>query len=534
MAKRVDSLAQQGSVRETFRHTAIYSGANVLGRMISFFMLPFYAHILRGLGYGVIGMIDAALTFLSSLFGYQLQNALVRIYHEQTDEAIRRKVIPTGITLVAGLTPVILVPACLLSKPLSNLLLGSSEYWYLFCLAIGSFYCDMIFNAAQTVLVIQRRSITYSLIGLIRLITGISLSVLFIVILRWDLPGYFLANLATAMISAAISISVATRIGGFGFSREVARSIIGFQAPLVPGSLVNFFSRQIERVLVRYKIDLTTVGILEMAYKFPVLIAILIIMPFMKSWETKRTEIAEHPDAPERIGKMFTYFLYMVVLGGLLMAVDIATVLKLLTPEEFWIGYRPARVEIMRIVANACFLYLQFGLYYRKRTGLIARIQMVTSVIKIGISYFMIATWGIYGAAWSGFLVTAASAVWGYILAQREYPLRIEWRKILLILVAAAGVFMVVANIDTATFAAWTATPAAKLQAWFAGQQDSWLGTVKDGKVLALFVEKTDLVFDLLLRTLMGLAFLAILPWVYPDSLKTLRRRLTTLGLPRG
>ena len=77
-----------GMVRETFRHAAIYSGATMLGRAVSFIMLPFYAHILRDVGYGVMGMIDASLVLLSSLLGYSFRTAVVRIEATNDDRVV--------------------------------------------------------------------------------------------------------------------------------------------------------------------------------------------------------------------------------------------------------------------------------------------------------------------------------------------------------------------------------------------------------------------------------------------------------------
>jgi len=42
-----------GLGRQTFKHTIIYSMGTVFGRLASFLMLPFYAHIFQAKGYGV-------------------------------------------------------------------------------------------------------------------------------------------------------------------------------------------------------------------------------------------------------------------------------------------------------------------------------------------------------------------------------------------------------------------------------------------------------------------------------------------------
>lgn len=504
----------------------------MLGRMISFVMLPFYAHILRDTGYGVIGMIDAALVFLSSLMGFQFQGALIRIYHEETDAQRKKLVVPTGSLLSGVITLVLVTPAALLSRPISNLLLGSSEYWHLICIATASFTLQMVGLSAQTILVVQQRSVAFSLISVVRMVTGISLNVLFVVILRWDLTGYFIAGFCSTVLATAITCIIAFRSCGYGFDRTVARAILAFQLPLIPGSITNFVSRQIERVLVRFQIDISTLGVLEMAYKFPVLLNLLVIIPFMRTWDTKRTEIADEPGAPLRIGQMFSYFLFLAMACGLLLAVNIRTVLMILTPPEFWDAFYVARIEILRVIFMGCFLYLRFGLYYAKRTGTLARIQIVTSTIKVGLSYILISQWGLFGAAWSGLSAAVMMTISGYVLGQRHYRMSIEWRKVFFIVAAATTLFVAIDSIKTETIETWFGPMLATLQNGLIGLQDSWIGTWKNGKLLDILTTKMTLVLDLVIRTVIALGYFLIVPIVHVETQGRITRWLR-FGRPR-
>lgn len=518
-----------GMVRETFKHAAIYSGAGMLGRMISFFMLPFYAHILRDIGYGVIGMIDASLALLASLFAYSFHTAVMRIYHEEPDPARKPVVATTGTLLVAGIVLPLSLVAAIFSRPVSNLLLDSPEYWPLICMALAAFAVDMIGQTAQTILIIQRRSGTYSLIGLMRLVIGMGLNILLVVVLRWDLVGFFLSNLIVGLATMVVSLVLLVRSCGRSFDREIARRLTAFQMPLVPGSIASFFSRQVERVLVRYQLDLSTVGILEMGYKFPSLISLLVVGPFLNSWSTQRLEIADQPRAPERIGQVFTYFVYLCLLGGLVLAVNIHTVLRLLTPPEFWDAFPIARIQTLQVIMHGVGMHLTFGLIYAKRTGVMARLAILTATIKVGLAYLLISTWGLYGAAWSSLLATTIYAVWGHVLARRHYPFLMEWTKLALMTGAALALFLGIDRLTTAQIAAWGAPVLGTVQAGLDGLRDTWLGHWKDGKLLVIMSDRGDLVLDLGVRTLLTATFLLIMPLVHTETQHRIGRRWARL-----
>ncbi|MFO7653425.1 MAG: lipopolysaccharide biosynthesis protein [Candidatus Krumholzibacteriia bacterium] len=521
-------------VRETFHHAAIYSGATILGRTISFIMLPFYAHILRDIGYGVIGMIDASLVFLASLLGYNFQAGITRIYHEQTDPEQKRKVVSTGITIAGGLSFGIVLIAGLFSVPLSRLLLGTPEYWHLICLALASFFFDIVARTANTILTIERRSKTYSSLSLLRLILGISSSILFVVVLRWDLLGYFVASFVTALIAGAVSLAVSGRMVGIGFDRKLARDLLGYQLPLIPGSMAQFVSRQIERVLVRFQIGIDTLGVLEMAYKFPVLLNLLIANPFMSSWNTKRTEIADQPGAPERIGRMFTYSMFLLLFGGLLMAVNIQAVLELLTPPEFWEAGRIARIEIVTTIVLAAYVHLHFGLYYAKKTGLLARIRMVTSALKVAVSYTAISLWGLYGAAYSALVTASVLLVWSFVVSQRYYRLVLEWSKLAAMVGASVALFLALNAIDMEVVVRWASPAAGAANGALDSLGNTWLGTWKDGKVITMLAESGEKVLEIGVKSILSLSFLLMMPLVHHETGERVARRTRTLLGRRG
>ncbi len=504
-------------VRTTFRHASVYTFAAVLGKLISFFMLPFYAHVLQDVGYGVIGMVETGMALLLSLMAYGAQGGVIRIYHEHSEES-KPRVVSTGVWLMGVVSLVLTGLVAIFARPLSGLLLESADQADLLLMALAGFVLEITGIAAASILLIKRRSMTFSVIGLVRLFMGLSTSIWFVLVLDWGLFGYFLSSLLTALVAAVCFIVIAIRECGTTFDREIARELIIFQLPLVPGNLASFISRQVERVLVRFQLNLESVGVLEMGYKFPVLIGLLVTQPFMRSWNTTRTEIADEPDAPQRIGRVFTYFLMLVSFGGLLIAVNIRTVLEMLTPPEFWPAYRIARIEVVTMILQGTYMHLGFGLYYAKKTKTMALIRGVMSAIKVGLSFLFINLWGLYGAAYSAMVTQAALTAWGSTVAQRRYRIDLEWRKLTLITVSAVAVFVVLANVDLSDLAGYRWLRDSVLPAAVDGLSGSSLGEWKDGKILRILSERAHLIADLVVRSLLCCVYLLVFPIIHRET----------------
>jgi O-antigen/teichoic acid export membrane protein len=506
------------TTRATMRHALVYSGAAVASRLIGLLMLPLYAHVLRGHGYAVIGMLDVGLNFLISLLAYGMQGAIIRLYHDEKDPARKRAVVSTGVILIAAVTAALTLPLMVFSRPIAALLIDDGGLSRLVVMALVSFNLELVGQAAGAWLLLQSRSRLMSLVSLLRLVMGLALNIELILHRGMGLDGYFISSLAVNLVSAALFIGVAMHDCGRRYDREIARRIRDLLMPLVPGSLASWVGRQAERVLTRGLINLESVGILEMAYRFPVLIAMVVTTPFMQSWDTRRFEIADQPDAPQTISRMFTYFTFIVLWVGLVMAVVIRPVLELLTPPEFHLAYRIARVEIVTTILQGLQFHLVFGLAYAKDTALISKLRTGAAVIKVALSWYFIAKWGIYGAAFSAAIMGVVGLAADFHYSQKRYRLPLEWRTLGVIVAAAIATFVVLANwkvTDTALFGWVDGSLMPRVQATLA---DSALAGWREGRLVSGLAAHSEPVTEILLKGLFAAGFGTLLPVVYPPA----------------
>jgi O-antigen/teichoic acid export membrane protein len=419
------------------KNTAIYSLAAVVGKIASVLLLPFYAAVFNTEGYGIIGMLDAAVGLLSILFSRGFSTAIVRLYHEQ-DMADRDRVVGTALWLVGALALVILPLPLLFSPAISHALIGRSDYYPLVILSICSTAIDVSGMTASVSLIIKERSIVYSACELVRLFLQITLSIVFVFVWRLNLLGVFIASLVTAVVMSILYYTLAIREHGLTFDPSIARRLAAFQLPLIPGDLISFLSRQVERILVRILIGLDGVGVLEMAYKFPPLLGIFITQPFLRSWRTKSMEIAETPGAPVVMGQVLTGYLFAMTAAGTVLAVDVGPLLMLLTPMEFWGAARIARVEVVTTILAGASAFMEFGLLYRKRTISLTSITITVSLLKIALSYALVSRWGLNGAAYSACAAAALTLVMISVRSQRAYAIAIEYRTIAVVAIGCA------------------------------------------------------------------------------------------------
>lgn len=496
---------------QTFKHAAIYSIANVLGGLASFLLLPFYAHLFRAEGYGVIALIDTSLGMFTVLLSGGLQMAIIRIYHEEDNSSQKSLSIATGVRLVWCLAFLLAFVPIIFSRPLSEFLFGTEQYYSLIIIALVTFVIDVAGQSASAVQIIRQQSVLFSSIGLVRLVVGLSLNVWLVVILQVGLIGFFLSSLVTAVLSSAAFHFIAIKEHGFGFDQRIAEKLVRFQLPLMPGEVISFMGRQADRIQVRALVGLEGVGILEMAYKFPPLLNLFINIPFRRAWNTKSMEIAEQDGAPEVIASMFTRFLYLNMFAGLLLALTIQDILKVMTPSEFWPAGRIAQIEIMTTILTACGMYLSFGILYRKQTKILSTVRIVLVPLKLVLGWVFIVRWGLAGAAVSALIIELTSLGWIAVKGHSFYPLPLEYAKIVAIVLYAAFLFVL---LDGTTYE--IVMPMAERLVSDVVQAMQLMPMEKGniGRMIELLHERREHVISFVLNCLSGLSFLALFPLV--------------------
>lgn len=522
-----EPLSSSIGTRDTLKHGWIYSGGAIVGKFVSFFMLPLYAHILRGDGYAVIGILDASVAILVALLGYGIRGTCVRLYHDETETKRRQAVISTGIYLITVSTVALVIPLIILSRPLTAVLLNDPNLAHLLIMVLISLVFDMGGQGASSWLLIQSRSITFASLELIRLIINLSLNIWLLVIRDMGLNGYFVSALASNVTVGSLYMCLAFRACKHRFDKEIVKKMIAYLGPLVPGSVIAYASQQAERFIVRFRIDLASVGVLEMGYKFPMLIAQMITTPFMQSWDTRRFSlIANDEEAPRRIGEMFTYYLFLVTYVGLVMAVMLEPILVILTPPEFHIAYRIAQIEIVTLIFSGVYYHVAVGLLYAKQTRVLSTIRGGTSLGKIGVSWILISKFGIMGAAWSGAIIAVLTAVIVFLLSQRRFRMTIEWANCAAIAAIAGAMFATIDGLSVeklGLFHTIDNSVVPRVAEFIAKTPlDAW----KDGRLPALLVERSSPLAEAMVKGLLASTFGVSIVFLRNGSLVDLRDSL--------
>ncbi len=423
-------------------HTLVYAAGSIASRAIGFLMIPFYTHFLVPADYGLPELLDLTTFIIGSVVGLGLNAAILRYYHEQPTEELRREVISTallfGVALLAAVYAVLFVT----SPGISSTAFNTDAYASYLRLVFVSLCLDTVGELALTYVRSKQESVRATLFPLARLVISLSLNVYFIAGLGLGVLGVLYSGLIASGTVATTLIVLTLREVGLRFSREKLTAMLRYGIPLIPMTLGLFVLNFSDRFFLQRYASLTAVGVYSLGYKFGMVSGVLITSPFLQFWAAYMYEVVERPNGRELIAQLQVYFTLLLLAFTLGLSLLSEELLRVLSPPEYWGAARVIPIVGLSYVFMGLSHFFRVGLYYTKQTKYLGYAVGGTALLNLPLNLLLIPPFGAMGAAWATLLSFATLAVVTLLTSQRRFPITYEYGRLVRLLAAGAAVFL--------------------------------------------------------------------------------------------
>lgn len=434
-------------LKTLLKHGSVYTFGIILGRLVSFLMIPLYTNYLTAADYGVLQLLATTIDIVSTVFGVGLSTAMVRSFHQTDDEAEKRRVVSTAlvgaITLMGSVAGI-----CLLFAPqFSQLLFHSTDNAYLFRIMFISMFLSSGIELPMVFLRVKLRSGRFVLISLLKTTIQLSLNVYFLVVLDQGVAGVLYSTLISSLIFIAY-LGVSTfREVGFRFEFAKYRAMLSFGAPLIISDISAFIMTYSSRYFLNYLADLTVVGLYSLAFNFGMVLSQLLNAPFMSIWGTEMFKYAKLPDGKAIFSKILNYYLIVALFVTLGLSLLTRDALRIMSKPEFWSAYK--------YVSLISISYILFGVMYIAGAGILimgkskyrAISTALAAVANLILNFVLIPPFGGFGAALAAVGSFLVRVLFDVYFSQRLFPISFNVRQIVqmtaifgVLLLAAVGV----------------------------------------------------------------------------------------------
>jgi O-antigen/teichoic acid export membrane protein len=440
-----EATAQRSIHREigtAVRHTFVYGVGSVLGKVVSFLMLPFYTHYLTPSDYGTLEILDLSLSLLGMFLNLGIMAAVLRYYAAANSTSEKKSVVSTALLCVGVTGFVCFLLGLSMIRPVSALLLGPKVPATYLLISFASFILLYVTNVPRTYLIALDASGTIVLIENIALFLLLGLNIYFIAVLKLGLRGILWSSFIVAALQAFSLVPWVIRQVGIRFSAPHFWQMARFGLPLVFSNLSMFVLNFSDRFFLQHLGSLAMVGIYAVGYKFGFMLNYLFVQSFFMMWQSRMYVLHSHPDHRQIFSRIFV--LYSLLLTYM------ALVLALLSPEIVHLMVNPkfsASQNIIPVVALAYVFYgigryLQLGMFLTNKTSQVGIVSAIATVLNLLLNYVLVLHYGMMGAAWATALSFAALAIGSYYRSQRLFPVNLGEARVALAMGLAIGLYL--------------------------------------------------------------------------------------------
>jgi O-antigen/teichoic acid export membrane protein len=425
-----------------FRNAAVYGFGRILGKVISFLLIPFYTFYFSTAEYGVMEILNLAAMIAAVVLAPGLSTAVMRFFYDTEDEHERQTVISTGLitTLVVG--GAVTAMAFLFTQWISQALLGSGQYRVLIQLLAVGFFFTFSADIGWVYLRGRQRSTLYTFLIQAFLVTSVLLNLVFVAVLKLGLAGCFWANAAAGGVIWAILLFLTFGDVGFRFSGRKLFSLLKFGAPLFTVWMAAFVLNYSDRFFLQRFWGIDAVGIYAVGYKFAYILSLLAIQPFQLMWEPQSYEISKRDDAAGLFSRIFLLYAAGLISVAFLLSMGIREVFEVMVGARFTTGYVFVPLLAFAYAIQGMGLFFEAGLLIRKKNVTLSIIGIVSTAVCLILNLFLIRSFATWGAVWATFLSFAFLSAASYWFSSRAYAFHCNISTILKLAAWSAGLLL--------------------------------------------------------------------------------------------
>jgi O-antigen/teichoic acid export membrane protein len=432
------------------RHSLIYGLGGLANSVLTVILLPIYTRYLSPDEYGMLSLLLVTSTVAAVIMHLGMGSAAFReMGFVETDHDV---VAGTMTVFLAVESAVVVGALCLLSAWFSRIIFENEAHASLLRMVFVTAGLGIFHMVITTRLRVQERPGLYSTLVLLRLVTGASLCIFFVVVLKRGVEGLIVAGLIHEVAFAVLYIVLLFPAFRMGLKPQVLKRMLSFGAPLVPAGLARLALASADRYILQHLSTAAQVGLYALGFNIGLAIN-LIVSAIQLAWPTQMFAIVKQPGAEQKLARIFTYYIAVVGFFGLALSVFAREAVMVLATPEY---YAAAAVVPLLTLSNVF-----YGAMYMTNSALEVQSKMychgvavaIAALLNIGLNLMLVPMGGMKGAALASVISFATLFALVTVFSLRLWRIPYEYGRVARIVAAWAIIY--VASLAVRTSHVW-------------------------------------------------------------------------------
>lgn len=433
-----------GSYRYLFKNIGLLTLSSFATKLISFFLVPLYTNILTTTEYGTYDLFNTTIGVLLPILTLNIQEAVMRF---AIDNKTSRKAIVTLGTryLLSGTT--IVIAALIINSIFSFVDLLETYAIYFLLMFISQALSGVLLAYIRGINRIADLSVSSAMASAITILCNI----LFLVVFKLGLIGYFLANIIGPLMQDLFLLVRSGAIKEIAFQSEFPnekQEMLAYCKPMIPNSIAWWVNNTSDRYIVIFFCGIAANGVYSVASKIPSILNIFQAI-FNQAWSLSAVKEFDPEDKSGFFSNIYRAYNCMMVImcSGIIMLDKLLA--KFLYAKDFYVAWKYVPWLTIAIVFGALSGHIGGVFTAVKNSKIFARSTMIGAASNIVMNLALTPIMGALGAAIATticYMIVWAMRYWN---AKRYIKLRININRDVIsygILLIQAIILLVISN----------------------------------------------------------------------------------------
>jgi len=411
----------------------IYGIGNILSKLSAFFLIPIYTRYLSMTEVGIIALLEMAELFIITIVPLGLVNAIWRYFPESTKKE-KVKILSSAFWGINGIGIIVFLVLVLFREQIaSHLQFGVNGPTFILILLCNSF----LFVGGQFILWMfqyEQKAIKYLAISLFQFLGVLILNIIFVLFLDKGIIGVLYSKFIVFFILYLISGSFILWRAAVLPSITLLKKLMKYGLPLVIVSFVTPILTLSDRYFLNLFVSLEEIGVYSIAYKFGMLINMLLVVPLQRTLTPLIYQTGIGQDAQKIYKDAMFYYALIGCFFLIVMDVLAPSFLQYFATKDYLSGAAIIPWITLAYFINGFRSFFRSSLALKDKTTVLGWIGIITIILNIGLNFLLIRELGVTGAVIATVISYLFVVSCIYFNAQRI--MRIDWKWIRLIKLA--------------------------------------------------------------------------------------------------
>ncbi len=404
-----------------FKNIGLLTLSSFATKLLSFFLVPLYTNVLSTTDYGTYDLLNTTVGVLIPVLTLNVQDAVIRFAMDKQQN--RKSIVSVAVKIL--LVSNAIVAAGLVLNSIFGLSTLVKEYAIFF---FAMFFVQSVYGVITYYVRGIDRIADLSVSSVLASAFTICFNIIFLVVFKWGLAGYFLANIIGPLAQIIYLVIRADMIHDTDlkadFSKE-KKAMLDYSKPMIANSVAWWINNGSDRYVVIFFCGVAENGIYSVASKIPSILNIFQSI-FSQAWTLSAVKDFDPEDKNGFFANTYrAYNCIMVLICSALIVAD-KILASFLYAKDFYVAWRYVPWLTIAIVFGSLSGYIGGFFSAVKNSKIFAQSTVVGAVINIILNLISTPILGALGAA----IATAVCyfAVWAmrYWYSKKIIKLRIN------------------------------------------------------------------------------------------------------------